>query len=116
VHAALQSLAPRGLPFWLNEGLATYFEPVDHGWLEQRLRAARTTIPMSELEQSFGRLDGGDALLAYAQGFSAARMLAHRLGANFPVFLQYVGNGTTLEEALLLFNITDADVQRSWRR
>jgi hypothetical protein len=116
VHAALQSLAPRGLPFWLNEGLATYFEPVDHAWLEQRLRAARTTIPMSELEQSFGRLNGSDALLAYAQGFSAARMLAHRLGANFPVFLQYVGNGTSLDQALLLFNITDADLQREWRR
>jgi predicted TPR repeat methyltransferase len=116
VHAALQSLAPRGLPFWLNEGLATYFEPVDHAWLEQRLRTARTTIPMSELEQSFGRLDGADALLAYAQGFTAARMLARRLGANFPVFLQYVGNGTSLEQALLLFNITDADVQRAWRR
>jgi Tetratricopeptide repeat len=116
VHAALQSLAPRGLPLWLNEGLATYFEPVDHGWLEQRLRAAKTTIAMSDLEQSFGRFDGADALLAYAQGFSAARMLARRLGANFPVFLQYVGNGTSLEQALLLFNITDADVQREWRR
>jgi len=116
VHAALRSLAPRGLPFWLNEGLATYFEPVDHAWLEQRLRTARTTIPMSELEQSFGRLDGADALLAYAQGFTAARMLAHRLGSNFPVFLQYVGNGTSLEQALLLFNITDADVQHTWRR
>ena len=115
VHAALQSLAPRGLPFWLNEGLATYFEPADHTWLEQRLRAARTIIPMSDLEQGFGRLDGADALLAYAQGFTAARMLAHRLGANFPVFLQYVGNGTSLDQALLLFNITDADVQREWR-
>ena len=99
-----------------NEGLATYFEPADHAWLEKRLRTARTTIPMSELEQSFGRLDGADALLAYAQGFTAARMLAHRLGSNFPVFLQYVGNGTSLEQALLLFNITDADVQHTWRR
>jgi len=116
VHAALQSLAPRGLPFWLNEGLATYFEPVDHAWLEQRLRAAGTTLSVGDLEQSFGRLDGADALLAYAQGFTAARMLARRLGANFPVFLQYVGNGTSLEQALLLFNITDADVQREWRR
>jgi tetratricopeptide repeat protein len=115
VHAALQSLAPRGLPLWLNEGLATYFEPVDHGWLEQRLRTAKTTIPMSDLEQSFGRLDGADALLAYAQGFTAARLLAQRLGGNFPVFLQYVGNGTSLDQALLLFNITDADVQREWQ-
>ena len=116
VHAALQSMAPRGLPFWLNEGLATYFEPTDHAWLERRLRTAKTTIPISDLEQGFGQFDGADALLAYAQGYAAARMLAQRLGANFPVFLQYVGNGTPLDQALLLFNITDADVQREWRR
>jgi hypothetical protein len=42
--------------------------------------------------------------------------MSQRLGANFPVFLQYVGNGTPLDQALLLFNITDADVQREWRR
>jgi hypothetical protein len=116
VHAALQSLAPRGLPFWLNEGLATYFEPADHTWMEQRLRTARTLLPMSDLEQGFGRLDGADALLAYAQGYAAAKMLVRRLGANFPVFLQYVGNGTPLDQALLLFNITDGDIRQAWHK
>lgn len=115
VHAALQSFAPRGLPFWLNEGLATYFEPSDHAWLEQRLRTARRRLPMSDLEQGFGRLEGNDALLAYAQGYTAARLLARRLGPNFPVFLQYVGNGTSLDQALLLFNITDGDIQQAWK-
>ena len=116
VHAVIESVAPRGVPTWLNEGLATYFEPVDHGWLRERLRAASSVIPLSQLEQSFGTLDGSDALLAYAESWVAARVLVERLGPNFPVFLQYVGNGTSVEQALLLFNITEADIQREWTR
>jgi hypothetical protein len=35
---------------------------------------------------------------------------------NFPVFLQYVSNGTSVEQALMLFNVTPADVEREWAR
>jgi hypothetical protein len=55
-------------------------------------------------------------MVAYAQSYVGARVLAERLGANFPVFLQYVSNGTALDQALLLFNITPADIEREWRR
>jgi predicted TPR repeat methyltransferase len=113
VHAVIESVAPRGVPTWLNEGLATYFEEADHTWLVQRLRTAPALIPLSKLEQGFGQLDGNDALLAYAESWIAARVLVERLGANFPVFLQYVGNGTSVEQSLLLFNITSADLQRT---
>lgn len=116
VHALIQSVAPRGVPRWLNEGLATYFEPVDHAWLQQRLRAAPAIIPLSRLEESFGQLDGEEALLAYAESMVAARLLVERLGPNFPVFLQYVGNGTSVEQSLLLFNISAADIEREWTR
>lgn len=114
VHAAINSIAPRGVPVWLNEGLATYFEPTNHAWLERRLRTAPQLLPVRTLESSFGQLDGDDALLAYAQSWAAAGLLVQRLGPNFPVFLQYVGNGTSVEQALLLFNISDADLQRAW--
>jgi tetratricopeptide (TPR) repeat protein len=114
VHAAINSVAPRGVPVWLNEGLATYFEPTDHAWLERRLRTAPQLLPVRTLESSFGELDGEEALLAYAQSWAAAGLLVQRLGPNFPVFLQYVGNGTSVEQALLLFNITDADLRRAW--
>jgi hypothetical protein len=116
VHAVIESAAPRGVPTWLNEGLATYLESSDHPWLQQRLRMATSTIPLSRLESSFGELDGSDALLAYAESWVAARVLVERLGPNFPVFLQYVGNGTSVEQALLLFNITEADIQKEWTR
>ena len=116
VHAVIESVAPRGIPTWLNEGLATYFEPADHAWLLQRLRTSSSVIPLGKLEESFGRLEGSDAMLAYAESWVAARVLVERLGPNFPVFLQYVGNGTSVEQALLLFNITEADIQREWTR
>jgi hypothetical protein len=116
VHAVIESAAPRGIPAWLNEGLATYFEPTDHAWLAQRLRTASEVIPLAKLEAGFGQLDGQEALLAYAESWVAARVLVERLGPNFPVFLQYVGNGTSVHDALMLFNITDEDIQREWTR
>ena len=115
VHAVLRQLYPR-VPGWLNEGLATYFEPVDHAWLMRRLHAAGTRIPLSRLSEAFQTADGGDALVAYAESYVGASVLAERLGPNLPVFLQYVSNGTALDQALMLFNITVADVEREWNQ
>jgi hypothetical protein len=116
VHALLQAVVPRGVPMWLNEGLATHFEPTDHAWVRQRLRAAPAIIPLARLDQSFGQFDGAEAGLAYAESMVAARLLIERLGVNFPLFLEYVGNGTSLEQALLLFNINVTDIEREWTR
>ena len=113
VHALVQQMFPR-VPGWLNEGLATYLEPGDHSWLTTRLRRAGGMIPLSSLDQAFNTANGDEALLAYAQSYVGVRVLADRLGANFPVFLQYVSNGTALDQALLLFNVTPADVEREW--
>jgi hypothetical protein len=104
------------VPGWLNEGLATFLEPGDHGWLMARLRGAGGMIPLSELDGAFQTTNGDEALLAYAQSYVGARILAERLGPNFPVFLQYVSNGTSMEQALLLFNISAADMEREWTR
>jgi hypothetical protein len=115
VHAVLHQLYPR-VPDWLNEGLATYFEPVDHAWLMRRLRAADALVPLSQLNQAFRTADGGDAAVAYAESYVGARVLAERLGPNLPVFLQYVSNGTAIDQALMLFNISVADVEREWNQ
>jgi len=115
VHALVQQMYPR-IPGWLNEGLATLMEPGPHGWLTTRLRAAGEMIPLASLDNAFRTADGADAVLAYAQSYIGARVLAERLGANFPVFLQYVSNGTPLDQALLVFNVTPKDVEREWAR
>jgi len=115
VHAVIHQMYPR-VPGWLNEGLATYLEPVDHSRLVAGLRSAGSMIPLARLTEAFDTADGGEAVLAYAQSYVGARVLAERLGANFPVFLQYVGNGTSVDQALLLFNVSAADVEREWKR
>ena len=115
VHALVQQMFPR-VPGWLNEGLATLLEPGDHTWLLSRLRAAGEMIPLSNLDRAFMTADGEEAILAYAQSYVGAKILSERLGANFPVFLQYVSNGTSLDQALLLFNTSAADLQREWAR
>lgn len=115
VHAVIHQLYPR-VPGWLNEGLATYFEPGDHTWLTARLRGADGMIPLAQLTESFHTLDGEDAAVAYAESYVGARVLTARLGPNLPVFLQYVSNGTAIDQALLLFNISAADVEREWTR
>jgi tetratricopeptide (TPR) repeat protein len=114
VHAVMNQLYP-GVPGWLNEGFATYFEPGDHAWLTGRLRAAET-IPLARLTEAFHTADGGDAAVAYAEAYVVARVLAGRLGPNLPVFLQYLSNGTAIDQALPLFNIAVADVEREWTR
>ena len=114
VHAVVHQMFPR-LPGWLNEGLATLMEPGDHGWLVARLRAGGA-VPLAALNDAFRTSDGEEAALAYAQSYVGARILSERLGVNFPVFLQYVSNGTSVEQALMLFNVTPADVEHEWAR
>ena len=115
VHALVQQMFPR-VPGWLNEGLATLMEQEDQRWLVARLRAAGDLIPLGSLDQAFRTADGDEAALAYAQSYVGTRILSQRLGANFPVFLQYVSNGTPFEQALLVFNVTAADVEKEWKR
>jgi Peptidase MA superfamily len=115
VHAVIHQLYPR-VPGWLNEGLATYFEPVDHTALVGQLRRASGVIPLSRLSESFQTANGGDALVAYAESYVGASVLVDRLGPNLPVFLQYLSNGTAVDQALMLFNINVADVEREWNR
>jgi tetratricopeptide (TPR) repeat protein len=115
VHAVIQQLYPR-IPYWLNEGLATWLEPGEHAWLMARLRAAGGAIPLAKLSEAFQTADGDEAAVAYAESYVGAKVLAARLGPNLPVFLQYVSNGTTIDQALLLFDISVADVEREWTR
>jgi hypothetical protein len=115
VHAVLQQTYP-GVPFWLNEGLATYLEPGDHAWLVARLHGAGGMIPIAKLDAAFRTADGADAAVAYAESYVGVRVMAERLGANFPVFLQYVSNGTAVDQALQLFNISPDDIEREWTR
>jgi tetratricopeptide (TPR) repeat protein len=114
VHAVVQQLYP-GVPRWLNEGLATFMEPGDHTWLTSRLRPD-SLVPLAKLTEAFQTPDGIDAAVAYAESYLATQVMSERLGPNFPVFLQYVSGGTPVDQALMLFNVSPADIEHEWTR
>jgi tetratricopeptide (TPR) repeat protein len=74
-HALIQSVAPRGVPLWLHEGLAVMFEPDGAAWSQQQLATESARLPFSRLAESFERLSGSGARLAYAQSAAVVRTL-----------------------------------------
>ena len=74
-HALVQSLAPRGVPTWLHEGLAVMFEPDAGAWSEGQLAKASARLPLQRLAGSFDALSAAEARLAYAQSAAIVRAL-----------------------------------------
>jgi tetratricopeptide (TPR) repeat protein len=79
-HALVRSLAPRGVPTWLNEGLAVVFEPGGLEWAQAQLSARGERLPHERLAAGFGRMSGGEARLAYAQSAAAVHHLIELAG------------------------------------
>jgi hypothetical protein len=101
-HALIRSLATRGVPAWLNEGLASVLESDDLSWTDKPLSAAAKPPSLARLSDSFTTLGGADAQLAYAFSARAARRLLDVAGgvavANL---LRDLGGGLEFEAAFL---------------
>lgn len=99
-HAVVRLLAPRNVPTWLNEGLAATLETGDVSWAEEQVAHARGTVPLSALSESFGRLNGDQATLAYAFSALAVRRLVQDSGG-FAVanLLRDLGDGADFNTA-----------------
>ncbi len=101
-HALIRSLATRGLPTWLNEGLASVLESDSLDWAEGRIAKAARVPSLTALAGSFARLSGADAQVAYAASALAARRLLDEAGgiavANL---LRDLGAGADFEAAFL---------------
>jgi hypothetical protein len=99
-HALIQSVASRGVPFWLHEGLAVCFEGSDIARKEEQVRQAETRLPLGRLERSFAGLSATNASLAYAESAVAVRALLDQAGAPAVVnLLGDVGRGVPFPEA-----------------
>jgi tetratricopeptide (TPR) repeat protein len=100
-HALIRTLASRGIPTWLNEGLATAFETGTLEWAEQQA-AAQDPVPLRALQSGFGRFTGAQAQLAYATSALAARRLLEEAGG-FAVanLLRDLGEGIDFNTAFL---------------
>jgi len=108
-HAMISSLAPRGIPTWLHEGLASYFEPRD---ISSALRVLRMTgiVPAEVLFDSFTRLNDRQAAAAYAESLIFADLLMRRAGTHMGIVLQGLERGQSLEQSLDLIGINLADL------
>src|SRR5574338_435642 len=78
--------------------------------------ATRAVIPLEQLEQPFGNLDSQLAGVAYAESALAARLLVGRLGPNLGLFLQMVGSGTAVDDALTTLKVDAAAFRAEWKR
>lgn len=116
VHAMIEYVAPRNVPTWINEGLASVLESPDRAWARKVLAQAPAVFALEDLADGFSHLNGASALLAYAESAVAADILVERLGPNLGVFLQMVGNGHTPDQALGNLNVRPEDFHAEWRR
>jgi len=105
-HAVVHSLASRGVPVWLHEGLAMYFEPRDVAEAESRLVSAHAFVPLVELETSFNQLNLEEATLAYDESLVAVRALVERIGTGVGLLLQDLGEGQPIDQAMQRFGFT----------
>jgi hypothetical protein len=97
-HAVVRSLAPRGVPQWLNEGLAILMEQT--GSPARPAPDGMAAPPLSQLEGSFARLSPEAARTAYVTSAAATQALLDR-GGPMVIFnlLTNLGNGMTFEDA-----------------
>jgi hypothetical protein len=109
-HAMIATLAPRGVPPWLHEGLASYFEPQDIASAQRVLRATGP-VPADVLLNRFTRLDGRQAAAAYAESLLLADLLMRRAGTRMGIVLQSLDRGETLEESLALIGVRLSDLE-----
>ena len=99
-HALVQTLAPRGVPMWLHEGLAVMFEPNGEAWIDEQLSGTSNRLPLERLAGSFGDLSGDDARLAYAQSAGIVRALFESGGPlAIGTVLQDIARGDTFAVA-----------------
>jgi tetratricopeptide (TPR) repeat protein len=101
-HALVRSLAARGVPAWLNEGLATALETGDLKWAETRMEHVIGKVPLRALQNGFGRFTGEQAQVAYAASALAARRLLEEAGGPaITNLLRDLGEGVDFETAFL---------------
>jgi tetratricopeptide (TPR) repeat protein len=115
-HAFVAAAAPRRVPAWLNEGLASYLESSDHGWAAAVIRQSSAIVPLESLVTGFNGLDRDQAQAAYAESAIAAEILCGLLGTNIGPFLRTVGGGASVDEALLEYQVQPDAFHSEWRR
>jgi hypothetical protein len=109
-HAMIASLASRGVPTWLHEGLAQYFSGVDATAARRRIAKGQSVIRLEDLEGSFEDFSDADATLAYDESLVAIDALARRGNLNWAQLLYALDESETPAAALGRFGISYAEL------
>jgi tetratricopeptide (TPR) repeat protein len=115
-HAMIASIAAKGVPTWLHEGLAQHFSGADPQAARRRLAMGGTFIALEDLEQSFAGFSGADAVTAYDESLVAVHVLAQRPNLNWGQLLYALAETDTPSEALRRFGISYVDLDAEFKR
>lgn len=100
VHAVVAMLGGRTVPVWVNEGLATVFEPGGADAAEEVLTRTSARPPLQQLHGSFFALSAADAHVAYALSARAVHRMIELRGASAVVaLLQDLARGAQFASA-----------------
>lgn len=100
VHALVVHVAGRGVPMWLNEGLATVLSPGGLAEAEGTLARAHATVALSSLGDGFAALPPGLVSLAYAESaVNVARLMGLVGTEGIVALLHDLGRGAAFEVA-----------------
>jgi hypothetical protein len=99
-HAFVHSIAPRGVPTWLNEGIAMFFEPGGARRADQRVADTPKRLSFERLARQFGTLSTAEAEIAYAQSaIITRRLFAEGGGWTVQALLRDLADGVPFPEA-----------------
>jgi tetratricopeptide (TPR) repeat protein len=118
VHAMIANAARRGVPVWLHEGLAQYFEGDDPQAARFRLRAAGRArmIPLAALENSFGRLAGAQVQIAYDESLVAVDVIMQRPAFNWSSLFRALAEHDRTAQIFDSFALSYADLEAQFGR
>jgi tetratricopeptide (TPR) repeat protein len=115
-HAVIANIVPRGIPTWLNEGLAQHFDGSDPQAARRRLKALGRSVPLRNLESGFGHMGAGDAQMAYDESLLAVEVMADRPGFGWTRLLHRLADGQSFGEAIGNFGFSYADLEAGFAR
>lgn len=116
VHSVVRTAGGNGVPAWIDEGLASHLESGDKTWMVRTLKSSNERIKLEDLVEGFGNFNGREALLAYAESQVAGQLLVERLSPYVGAFLQLLGNGHTVDQALSRHGVDPEEFYAEWRR
>jgi tetratricopeptide (TPR) repeat protein len=109
-HAMLATMAPRGIPAWLHEGLAQYFEG-DEVASARRTVARYGVIPLRYLEGSFSHLTAAQATLAYNESLVVVDTLFQRPGMDWSALFRALSESDRTEYTFDSFGLRYSELE-----